>query len=464
LTIRIAGIKIKLFSVNVHGGDYNYQEIKMTADTPRKRLDKTIHHQDPGKVVVDMGSTTITGINANALAALRDALGLEKHPVKIHEPLQLLGFVEDDLIEKLELCVAPQIDNNFTIFGYENPNLRDKDGWKPWKMQSGLDVLVSKNFVTSIDPATGITYIHPQGNPDYPPGGRLPQGGVYFDNCFRTYSKFDEDNHDGRADFAEDYKVYTDEQLRNIEENCNYYYNNTDLGLIGGGALAGLGDFAYFPGPHIPYPKGVRDLQEWICLPYTCPEYIHEIFGLQTEVALENAKLFKQATGDKIQVMQISGTDFGTQRAPMMSNESFNTFYRPYFKQINDWIHTNTPWKTFYHTCGSIVELLQEMHETGLDILNPVQCSAAGMDPKMLKEKWGDKFTFWGGGVNTQQTLPFGTPEQVYDEVTERLSIFAPGGGFVFNTIHNIQGPTPVPNMLAVFRAVADYNKKLGYA
>ena len=218
------------------------------ADTPRKRLDKTIHHQDPGKVVLDMGSTTITGINANALAALRDALGLEKHPVKVHEPLQLLAFVEDDLIEKLGLCVAPQIDNGYTIFGYKNPSLRGKDGWKPWKMPTGLDVLVGNGFVTSIDEKTGYTYIHPQGNPDYPPAGRLPPKGFYFDNCFRTYKEFDEDDHDGRADFAEDYKVYTDEQLRTIEENCNYYYNNTNLGLIGGGALAGLGDFAYFPG------------------------------------------------------------------------------------------------------------------------------------------------------------------------------------------------------------------------
>ncbi|GHV73043.1 methyltransferase [Spirochaetia bacterium] len=426
------------------------------SDTPRKRLDNTLHHRDPGKVVLDMGSTSITGINANALAALRDALGLEKRPVKIYEPLQLLGIVEEDLREALGLCVA-EVTNDFTIFGYQNKN------WKPWKLPSGLDVLVGDNFVTSIDEKTGYTYIHPQGDRNAPPAGRLPPKGFYFDNCFRTYKEFDEDNFDGREDFAEDYKVYTDEQLRTIENHCNDLYNNTDLGLIGGGALAGLGDFAYFPGPHIPYPKGMRDLQDWICVHQTSPGYVHQIFGLQTEVGLENAKLFKQACGDKIQVMQISGTDFGTQRGPMMSPESFRTFYQPYYKQINDWIHQNTAWKTFFHTCGSIVDFLPDFYETGIDVLNPVQCSAAGMDPRMLKEKWGDKFTFWGGGVDTQKVLPFGTPEEVYAQVTERLSIFAPGGGFVFNTIHNIQGPTPVANILAVFNAVKDYNKKLGF-
>ena len=425
-------------------------------NTPRKRLEDTINHRDPGKVVVDMGSTSITGINANALAALRDALGLEKRPIKVHEPLQLLGTVDDDLRERLGLCIA-EVSNNYTIFGYENKN------WKPWKLPTGLDVLVGEGFVTSKDEKTGYTYIHPQGNKDYPPSGRLPPNGFYFDNCFRSFKEFDEDNYNGREDYAEDYKVYTDEQLRTIENNCNNLYNNTDLGLIGGGALAGLGDYAYFPGPHIPYPKGIRTIEDWICVHKTNPDYVHQVFGLQTEVGLQNAKLFYQACGDKVQVMQISGTDFGTQRAPIMSNDAFREFYKPYYRQITDWIHQNTKWKTFFHCCGSVIDLMQEFNETGVDVLNPVQCSAEGMDPKVLKEKWGEKFVFWGAGVNTQKTLPFGTPEEVYSEVMERLSIFAPGGGFVFNTVHNIQGPTPVANILAIFDAVRDYNKKIGY-
>jgi uroporphyrinogen-III decarboxylase len=206
----------------------------------------------------------------------------------------------------------------------------------------------------------------------------------------------------------------------------------------------------------------MRNLEDLICAHIMYPGYIHEIFGYQTEVALENAKLFKQACGDKIQVIIISGTDFGTQRAPIMSNDTFREFYMPYLKQVTDWVHKNTGWKTFLHSCGSIIDMLQDFHETGFDILNPVQCSAEGMDPKILKEKWGDKFVFWGGGVNTQKTLPFGTPEDVYNEVSERLSVFAPGGGFVFNAIHNIQGQTPVENILAVFRAIKDYDKKNG--
>ena len=114
--------------------------------------------------------------------------------------------------------------------------------------------------------------------------------------------------------------------------------------------------------------------------------------------------------------------------------------------------------KFTHHQC---VPFLKDFHECGIDILNPVQTTAAGMDPHMLKEQWGDKFVFWGGGINTQQTLPFGTPEECYNEAMERLEIFAPGGGFVFNTVHNIQGQTPMENMLAMFQAVKDYNAKI---
>jgi hypothetical protein len=106
---------------------------------------------------------------------------------------------------------------------------------------------------------------------------------------------------------------------------------------------------------------------------------------------------------------------------------------------MNDWIHAHTTWKTFKHSCGAVEEFIPHFLDSGFDILNPVQCSARGMAEELLKEKHGGRITFWGGGVNTQKTLPFGTPEEVRAEVTRRCEVFSPGGGFVFNTIHNIQ-------------------------
>jgi len=157
-------------------------------------------------------------------------------------------------------------------------------------------------------------------------------------------------------------------------------------------------------------------------------------------------------------VIMVSGADFGTQNGPFISPDMYREFYKPFHKKINDWIHTHTPWKTFYHSCGSIVAFLDDFVEAGVDILNPVQTSAKDMDPKMLKEKYGDKLVFWGGGVDTQKTLPFGSPEEVRKEVAERCRTFGKGGGYVFNTVHNIQSKVPIDNLLAMFQAVREFS------
>lgn len=419
--------------------------------TARERLIKTLNHEEPDKVVTDLGSTAITGINANALAKLRDALGLEKRTIKVNEPLQLLGMVEDDVREALHIDVV-DITNNMTMFGFENT------GWKPFILQSGLEVEVPRDFNTTVD-EKGITYLYAKGDMNYPPASRMPKDGYYFDHITRGNIEIDEDTTGAREHYKDDFGILTDKELRHIEERCNYYYKNTGYGMIGGGAIAGLGDFATIPGPNVKQPTGIRDIPDFMMAHQICPDYIHELYEYQTEVALENAKLFKQACGDKIQAIVISGTDFGTQNGPFMSLDNFREFYKPYYAKINKWVHENTNWKTFYHTCGAITTYLQDFYEMGVDILNPVQLSASGMDGKMLKEQWGDKFTFWGGGVDTQKTLPFGTPEEVYKEVTERLKVFSKNGGFVFNPVHNIQGQTTAENMMAMYQAINDFNK-----
>ena len=418
----------------------------------RERLKKTLNHENPGKVVVDLGSTLVTGISARALARLRRVLGLEERVVKVCEPFQVLGEVEEDVRQALGIDVAP-IASPYTMFGYRNEN------WKPWRLQDGTDVLVGEKFVTR-DGDDGNIYIYPQGDTSVSPSAKMPKGGYYFDNIVRQ-EKIDEDKLDARKDFEDDYKVFSEEVLRYIEQQADFYYNNTEYGLNGGNFLCGLGDFALLPGPGIKRPRGIRTPEEWLIAHYTLPEYIKEAYAFQTEIALKNLELYRQAVGDKIQIIQISGTDFGTQRSEFISPDMYREFYKPYHKKLNDWVHQHTSWKTFYHTCGSNVKLLDDFTEAGIDIINPVQCSAAGMEPGFLKEKYGNKLVFWGAGVDTQKTLPFGTPEEVKAEVLERLKIFAPGGGFVFNTIHNIQWSTPVENILAIFEAIREYNKGL---
>jgi len=184
---------------------------------------------------------------------------------------------------------------------------------------------------------------------------------------------------------------------------------------------------------------------------------VYEVFQGQCEIALQNLDRIAEAVGHRVQVLMVTGADFGTQRGPFISADTYRDLFKPFHKAVNDWAHDNTTWKTFIHTCGGVEPLIEDFIDAGFDILNPVQCSAEGMAPEHLKREYGDRLTFWGGGVDTQKTLPFGTPEEVRKEVLERLEIFAPGGGFVFNTIHNIQPNTPVENLLAMFEAVREF-------
>lgn len=417
--------------------------------TSRERLIQTLNHVQPDRVVMDMGSTSITGIHASALDRLRRAMGLEEKKIKINEPLQLLGEVDEDVRQALNIDVV-SISTGRNRFGFSNA------GEKAWTLPSGLEVNVPEAFNTTVD-EKGNTYLYPQGDMNAMPSAKMPKEGVFFDILTRGNIEFDEDTDSAKEDFKNDFNVLSDEALRELERQCDYYYNNTEYGIIYRNSLASIGDFAVVPAPGLKKPKGIRDLADFMMAHQICPNYIHDIFSMHLEVGLKNAELVYQACGNKLQVAVVSGTDFGTQRGPFMSLDTFREFYKPYFKQINDWIHKNTAWKTFYHSCGAITTYLQDFHEAGVDILNPVQLSAAGMDGRELKEKWGDKFVFWGGGIDTQHTLPFGTAEEVYRETAERLQLFSQGGGFVFNTIHNIQAPTTAENLMAMFQAIEDF-------
>ena len=206
-------------------------------------------------------------------------------------------------------------------------------------------------------------------------------------------------------------------------------------------------------------PKGIRSMDDWLMAHILYPEYVKAVFEMQTQVMLKNLEIYRQAVGDRIQVVWISGTDFGTQNCEFISPEIFRDIYKPFYRRINDWVHQHTSWKTFYHTCGSIYNILPDIIEMGVDILNPVQVSAANMDAQRLKDEFGKKIVFWGGGVDTQKTLPYGTPEEVYAQVQERLKIFGKGGGYVFGSIHNIVAKTPIENIIAMIKAVKEYRK-----
>jgi hypothetical protein len=401
----------------------------------RERVRRAIEHQETDRVPVDFGGTAVTGIMASTVSKLRQALGLDAEgtPVKVVEPYQVLGEIGDDLREALGIDTIP-LTNRGTMFGFLN------EGWKPWRLFDGTKVLVPEKFNT--EPSeNGDILMYPEGDHSAPPSGRMPKGGFYFDAIVRQ-PPIDEDALNVE-DNLEEFVPVAEEDLEHWRKESEYLRKNTDYAVVASFGGTSFGDIAWVPAVNLKYPKGIRDIAEWYMSLAIRKGYIYEVFERQCEVALSNLALIRDAVLDNVDVVMVSGTDFGTQQGPFASIETYRELFKPFHKRVNDWIHQNTSWKTFTHTCGGVEPLIDDFIDAGFDIMNPVQASAKDMDPATLKRKYGDRITFWGGSVNTQQTLPFGTPDEVRREVKERIETFSPGGGYVFNTIHNIQAGIP---------------------
>ena len=414
--------------------------------TSRERVRAAFEHRQPDKVPVDFGGMCCSMINAIVLKDLRAYYGLEYRPPKINDMSTMTAFVEPDLADCLG-CDVQQLYNYGDTYGHINTD------WKEWRYR-GETVLIPSNAVVK-DDGKGGYFVYPEGDDSLPPSGHMPANGFYFDNLTRT-PEFDEDEANP-DDNVEDYTHVTDEQIAYHKKVLAQVKGSQRAIQVGPGYF-GLWDANNIPGPNLKNPRGIRSIQEWYMAPLLYPDYVEEVFEKGTDIAIESFKKYWDAFGSDIDILFICGTDFGTQRGPFMSPEVFRDLYMPYYKKMNDWVHEHTTWKTLKHCCGGIFPILPYMIEGGFDAINPVQCSAEGMDPKTLKDTYGKDIVFWGGGVDTQQVLPFGRPEEVRRQVLERLEIFSKDGGYVFNTIHNIQANTPIENIAAMIEAVKEFN------
>ena len=418
-----------------------------TPTTPsRQRVLAALAHREPDRVPIDLGSTGVTGIHVSCVAALRDHYGLEQRPVKVHEPYQMLGLVEEDLQQALGVDVQGAFGRK-TMFGFPIGD------WKPWRF-NGLDVLVPGRFEVDED-ANGDTVIYPEGDRTAPPSGRMPKGFHFFDTIVRQEPLDDETLRleDNLVEFEPLSEGDLDEMAADVA--AARATGRAVIASVGGTAL---GDIALVPAPFLKHPKGIRDITEWYMSLNSRRDFVHRLYARQTEIALGNLERVHGRIGDAVDVVFLCGTDFGTQTSSFCSVATFRELWLPYYARLCGWIHAHTSWKVFKHSCGSVERFFESFVDAGFDIANPVQCSARGMEPEHLKAKYGDRLVFWGGGVDTQQTLPFGTPAEVREQVLRRCEIFAPGGGFVFNAIHNIQAGTPVANIAAMFDAVREFN------
>jgi len=379
---------------------------------------------------------------------LRDYYGLEKRPIHVYDPMMMLGQIDMDLLQAIGADVL-KYPIYYDIFGLKHDELKE------WKTPWGQTILMSAEYNYTTD-AKGNICIHPKGDVFVPPSGIMSARGYYFDPLYRQ-QPIDEDNLNVE-DNLEEFSAFDIDTI-NFLKSKRAEVENTGLACCGSARGTSLGDIALVPATMLKNPKGIRGMEEWYISTVARPDYIREIFERQTEIAIKNLKTYWETVGDSIAVLYLCGTDFGTQSSLFCSVDTFKNLYMPSYIKLNDWIHKNTTWKTFKHTCGAIEPLIGLFVECGFDALNPLQWTASGMDRKLIKSKYGDRIILWGGGVDTQNTLPFGKPEDVRKEVLECLEIFARDGGYVFNPVHNIQVNVPVENVVAMIDAFGEYNK-----
>jgi hypothetical protein len=415
--------------------------------TSRDRLTTALQHRIPDKIPIDFGATGVTGMHVLAIRNLRHHFGIDHRPVKVIEPYQMLGEIGPDLSDILGIDTIGIAPKN-TMFGFPNEN------WKEFRTPWDQLVLVPEKFNTRSNSA-GDIFMHPEGDTALDACARMPVKGYFFDAIIRQETIV-EDQLDYR-DNTEEFSEISGQDIRYFEQQIDLHADSGKAIVVNFGGTA-VGDIALVPAMHLKYPRGIRDVAEWYISLISRPEYIHSVFDHQTRTALANIEKLYAAIGEKIDVVYICGTDFGTQDSQFCSADTFRSLYMPYYRRMNDWIHEHTGWKTFKHSCGAVEPLMELFIESGFDILNPIQVNAAGMDPELLKSRYGDRLVFWGGGVDTQKTLSFGTPQHVENEVLKHCEIFSRNGGFVFTTVHNVQANVPVENLVAMFNAVRRFD------
>src|SRR4051794_26823612 len=273
------------------GGQRDSDEKGLTGElmtSSRERLIATLNHKQPDRIPIDFGGTAVTGIHVSCVAALRDHFGLEKRPVKVHEPFQMLGLLDEDLKQALGIDVEG-VFRRRTMFGFE---IKD---WKPWDF-NGLEVLVPGMFNTTVD-AKGDTLIYPQGDLAAGPSGRMPRGFHFFDAIIRQHH-LDDDNLNVE-DNLEEFQPIGEADLASIKADVDAA-RSTGRALIAAFGGTALGDIALVPAPFLKDPRGIRDIGEWYMSLKSRRDYIHGIYERQTEIALGNLARIHQTIGNAI--------------------------------------------------------------------------------------------------------------------------------------------------------------------
>ena len=393
----------------------------------KERVLRTINHKESDKIPVDLGGSIQSTIHAYAYDELKKALGIKHGNIEIMDSFILAAKVEDSVREVLQIDTVPILPPIDAL------GVRNDVGKKEWKMPNGLKVIVSEDF-NPVKQNDG-SYILEKGGYKF----KLPKEGYYFDPI--KYLLQD-------ANTIEDIERNFD--FTGYEEREAEYFKR-EAERLKGINKAVIGDvFASFSAEDIfGYEKAFMNL----ILEKDLTKYFMERL---TGMFIRNFDIFYDSVGDIADIMMMH-KDMGNQQGCMISPDLAKEFFFPNFKRFIDHVKKRSNYYVMMHNCGSIYEFIPELIDCGVNILNPVQFTANNMAPEKLKKEFGKDICFWGGGVDTQYVLPFGTEEEVRKQVRKNAKIFSKGGGFVFTPVHCIQAKVPVKNIIAAFNEINNF-------
>jgi uroporphyrinogen decarboxylase len=405
--------------------------------TSRERVWKTIHHQEPDRVPIGIGGTYVSGIHVDEYLEIGKYLGIDVELPRVYDTNQMLVRLEEPVRRWLHGDII-ELENTSMNWGYVN-----KD-WKPWTTTTGNRVLVPGQFNAVPDDNGTIRLYRDDGSE----AASMSADGLYFDVSVPTGMSETMELMDP-IKWKNSIPLYTDEELKIMEGRAKSLYDNTDYSIHGGFAKLRFGSPAWLFAGHT--------FTDWLCVLLTEEAYARDIIMATAEKARENVSLYLQAVGPYIDTILVSANDYGTQRGEMFNPDVFGSLYVPGIKLVSDCVHQYRDIKVMVHSCGSIRGLIPHFIDAGVDILNPVHFNTSNMDVRELKQSFGDKLVFWGGGVETQHTLPFGSEAEIAAEVKANVLTLGKNGGFIFAPTHNIQSKVPPKNIETAIKTVLQY-------
>jgi uroporphyrinogen decarboxylase len=426
------------------------QEDNMTS---RERIIATLSHIEPDRVAIDLGATNATGISAVVYNKLKDLLGIREGEIRVTDIIQQLAEVEAPVLDALGgdavmlRKLAPSMGIPFK-------------GFKPGVLSDGTPCLQAENYnpewndkgelvVYKITDGSDRLHPYPLDQPvsEFGKGmvvAKMPKGSHAFTRVYHPLENVDSIEELDRFEFPE----IDQEELDFVTGEARRLYEDTDRAICG-----------IFHGQIFEYGQLYWGYQTFFENMAAEPDMVTHFFERRMAALLRDLEKYLTAVGKYIQIINFFD-DLGAQTGMLISPDMYREMIKPWHARLFAYVKRHYPdVKIFFHTCGAVYDVIPDLIEIGVDILNPVQITAAGMDPARLKREFGRQLAFWGGGVDTQTTLNRGTVEDVRRQVKEMLDIFSPGGGYVFSQVHNIEANVPAENVLAAFETAKNYRR-----